>query len=177
MDTYVKVCEELFSAAKTEFKHLEYFYFHNFIYEPVWKDNERRHGERISVFDVLHKYTPDYKVVFVGGAAMSPYEIVHAGGSVEHWNEEAGAVWFKRVQEQFPRLVWLNPEAEDRWHYTPSIQVTNELIGADRMFPMTLSGLEQTMKRLTPCGTPRARYRSHPTARIGAQQAHGRATG
>src|SRR3546814_5658214 len=92
------------------------------IYETVWKDNARRHGERISVFDVLHKYTPDYKVVFVGDAAMSPYEIVHAGGSVEHWNEEAGAVWFKRVQEQFPRLVWLNPEAEDRWHYTPSIQ-------------------------------------------------------
>ncbi|HEY9547298.1 MAG TPA: VWA domain-containing protein [Solimonas sp.] len=149
MDPYVKVCEELFSAAKTEFKHLEYFYFHNFIYETVWKDNARRHGERISVFDVLHKYTPDYKVVFVGDAAMSPYEIVHAGGSVEHWNEEAGAVWFKRVQEQFPRLVWLNPEAEDRWHYTPSIQVTNELLGADRMFPMTLSGLEQAMKRLT----------------------------
>src|SRR3546814_14029507 len=113
--------------SKTEFKHLEYFYFHNFIYETVWKDNARRHGERISVFDVLHKYTPDYKVVFVGDAAMSPYEIVHAGGSVEHWNEEAGAVWFKRVQEQFPRLVWLNPEAEERWHYTPSIQVTNEL--------------------------------------------------
>lgn len=149
MDPYVKVCEELFSAAKTEFKHLEYFYFHNFIYETVWKDNARRHGERISVFDVLHKYTPDYKVVFVGDAAMSPYEIVHPGGSVEHWNEEAGAVWFKRVQAQFPHLVWLNPEAEERWHYTPSIQVANELLGAGRMFPMTLSGLEQAMKRLT----------------------------
>nr|WP_241696148.1 VWA domain-containing protein [Solimonas terrae] len=149
MDPYVKVCEELFSAAKTEFKHLEYFYFHNFIYETVWKDNARRHGERIPVFDVLHKYTADYKVLFVGDATMSPYEIVHAGGSVEHWNEEAGAVWFKRLQAQFPHLVWLNPEAEDRWDYTPSIQVTNELLGVGRMFPMTLSGLEQAMKRLT----------------------------
>nr|WP_206370814.1 VWA domain-containing protein [Solimonas marina] len=148
MDPYVRVCEELFSAAKTEFKHLEYFYFHNFVYESVWKDNARRHSERIALFDVLHKYTPDYKVLFVGDATMSPYEIVHAGGSVEHWNEEAGAVWFKRLQDQFPHMVWLNPEREDHWEYTPSIQVTNELLGAGRMFPMTLSGLEQAMRRL-----------------------------
>ncbi|WP_028079730.1 vWA domain-containing protein [Solimonas soli] len=149
MDPHIKVCEELFSAAKTEFKHLEYFYFHNFIYESVWKDNARRHSERIPVFDVLHKYTPDYKVVFVGDATMSPYEIIHPGGSVEHWNEEAGAVWFKRVAAQFPHLVWINPESEDRWDYTSSIKVTNELLGEGRMFPMTLSGLEAAMRRLT----------------------------
>jgi uncharacterized protein len=149
MDPHVRVCEELFSACKTEFKHLEYFYFHNFLYETVWKDNARRHSEKIPVFDVLHKYTPDYKVIFVGDATMSPYEIVHPGGSVEHWNEEAGAVWFKRVMDVFPRLVWLNPEPESHWDYTPSIQVTNELLGKERMFPMTLSGLEQAMRRLT----------------------------
>jgi len=149
MDPHVRVCEELFSACKTEFKHLEYFYFHNFLYETVWKDNARRHNEKISVYDVLHKYTPDYKIIFVGDATMSPYEIVHPGGSVEHWNEEAGAVWMKRVMDQFPRLIWLNPEHEERWDYTPSIQVTNELLGKERMFPMTLSGLEKAMRRLT----------------------------
>ncbi|MFT4048044.1 MAG: VWA domain-containing protein [Solimonas sp.] len=149
MDPYIKACEELFSAARTEFKHLEHFYFHNFIYETVWKDNARRHSERIPVFDVLHKYTPDYKVVFVGDATMSPYEIVQPGGSVEHWNEEAGAVWFKRVADQFPHIVWINPESEDRWEYTSSIKVTNELLGEGRMFPMTLSGLEAAMRRLT----------------------------
>ncbi|HEY0975112.1 MAG TPA: VWA domain-containing protein [Solimonas sp.] len=149
MDPHVRVCEELFSAAKTEFKHLEYFYFHNFLYETVWKDNARRHSEKIPVYDILHKYTPDYKVIFVGDATMSPYEIVHPGGSVEHWNEEAGAVWMKRVMDQFPRLIWLNPETEDRWDYTPSIQVTNELLGKERMFPMTLAGLEKGMRRLT----------------------------
>jgi uncharacterized protein with von Willebrand factor type A (vWA) domain len=149
MDPHVRVCEELFSACKTEFKHLEYFYFHNFIYETVWKDNARRHAEKIPVFDVLHKYTPDYKVIFVGDATMSPYEILQSGGSVEHWNEEAGAVWFKRIADVFPRLVWLNPEAEGHWEYTPSVQVTQELLGKERMFPMTLSGLEQAMRRLT----------------------------
>ncbi len=149
MDPHVRVCEELFSATKTEFKHLEYFYFHNFLYETVWKDNARRHSEKISIYDILHKYTPDYKVIFVGDATMSPYEIVHPGGSVEHWNEEAGAVWMKRVMDQFPRLVWLNPESQERWDYTPSIQVTNELLGAERMFPMTLAGLEKAMRRLT----------------------------
>ncbi|TJY65056.1 VWA domain-containing protein [Sinimarinibacterium sp. CAU 1509] len=149
MDPHVRVCEELFSACKTEFKHLEYFYFHNFVYETVWKDNARRHAEKIPLFDVLHKYTPDYKVIFVGDATMSPYEILQSGGSVEHWNEEAGAVWFKRLADVFPHLVWLNPESESHWEYTPSIQVTQELLGKERMFPMTLSGLEQAMRRLT----------------------------
>ncbi|QHS11326.1 VWA domain-containing protein [Sinimarinibacterium sp. NLF-5-8] len=148
MDPHIKVCEELFSATKTEFKHLEYFYFHNFVYEAVWKDNARRHGEKISIFDVLHKYTADYKVIFVGDATMSPYEIVHPGGSIEHWNEEAGSVWFKRIYDAFPHLVWLNPEPEHTWDYTASIKVTQELLGPDRMFPMTLAGLEQAMKRL-----------------------------
>ncbi|MGQ0529353.1 MAG: VWA domain-containing protein, partial [Panacagrimonas sp.] len=146
-------CEELFSAAKTEFKHLEYFYFHNFIYESVWKDNLRRNNERIPLFDVLHKYTPDYKVIFVGDASMSPYEIVQPGGSIEHWNEEAGAVWMKRLRDVFPRLVWLNPDAEQRWEYSPSVRIVQELVGMDRMFPMTLGGLEQAMRRLNHSGS------------------------
>ncbi|TDU26416.1 hypothetical protein DFR24_3440 [Panacagrimonas perspica] len=153
MDPHVKVCEELFSACKTEFKHLEYFYFHNFIYESVWKDNLRRNNERIPLFDVLHKYTPDYKVIFVGDGSMSPYEIVQPGGSIEHWNEEAGAVWMKRLSNVFPRLVWLNPDNEQRWEYSPSVKIVQELIGADRMFPMTLEGLDQAMRRLGHAGS------------------------
>jgi uncharacterized protein len=153
MDPHVKVCEELFSACKTEFKHLEYFYFHNFIYESVWKDNLRRNNERIPLFDVLHKYTPDYKVIFVGDASMSPYEIVQPGGSIEHWNEEAGAVWMKRLLDVFPRLVWLNPDNEQRWEYSPSVRIVQELIGADRMFPMTLEGLDHAMRRLGHAGS------------------------
>jgi len=149
MDPHVKVCEELFSACKTEFKHLEYFYFHNFIYESVWKDNRRRHGERIPTFDLLHKFTPDYKVIFVGDATMSPYEIVHPGGSVEHWNEEAGAVWFKRMTAAYPRTIWLNPEAQERWQHTPSIQATLELLDGERMFPLTLDGLTRAIRRLS----------------------------
>jgi len=149
MDPHVKVCEELFSAAKTEFKHLEYFYFHNFIYEGVWKDNSRRHTEKIPLYDVMHKFTPDYKVIFIGDATMSPYEILQPGGSVEHWNEEAGAVWMKRLMDVFPRIVWLNPEADQRWEYTPSIQVAQELLGKDRMFSLTLSGLDKAMRRLS----------------------------
>lgn len=156
MDPHVKVCEELFSAAKTEFKHLEYFYFHNFIYESVWKDNLRRNNERIPLFDVLHKYTPDYKVIFVGDASMSPYEIVQPGGSIEHWNEEAGAVWMKRLLNVFPRTIWLNPDNEQRWEYSPSVRVVQELVGADRMFPMTLGGLEQGMRRLNHSGSAAA---------------------
>ncbi len=149
MDPHVKVCEELFSACKTEFKHLEYFYFHNFVYESVWKDNVRRHGDRTPVLDILHKYTQDYRVIFVGDSTMSPYEILHAGGSVEHWNEEAGALWFKRIIDAFPRHVWLNPEGEQRWEYTPSIQITRELLGDNRMFAMTLDGLDQEIRRLS----------------------------
>ncbi|HEU0197189.1 MAG TPA: VWA domain-containing protein [Nevskiaceae bacterium] len=149
MDPHVRVCEELFSAAKSEFKHLEYYYFHNFLYETVWKDNLRRHSQRTPLFDLLHRYTPEYKLIFVGDATMSPYEILHPGGSVEHWNQEAGAVWFKRLLDQFPRAVWLNPEQPKTWEYTPSIGITRELIGADRMFPLTLEGLEAGMRRLS----------------------------
>ena len=148
MDPHVRVCEELFSAAKTEFKHMEYFYFHNFIYESVWKDNSRRHSEKIPTYDLMHRYGPDYKLIFVGDATMSPYEILHPGGSVEHWNEEAGAVWMQRMQRTYENIVWLNPEAEKHWEYSPSIEITQELIGAQRMFPMTLEGLDRATKRL-----------------------------
>lgn len=147
MDDHVKVCEEMFSAARTEFKHLEYFYFHNFIYESLWKDNRRRHAERIPLSEVTHKYGPDYKLIFVGDATMSPYEIAYAGGSVEHWNEEPGAVWIKRLLNSYPKAVWLNPEPEKRWDYTPSVQLTREIM-EDRMYPLTLSGLDQGIKAL-----------------------------
>lgn len=147
MDDHVRICEELFSASRTEFKHLEYFYFHNFIYESLWKDNRRRHAERIPTGDITHKYGPDYKLVFVGDATMSPYEIVYAGGSVEHWNEEPGAVWIKRLLSAYPKAIWLNPEPEQRWDYTPSVKLTRELM-ADRMYPLTLSGLDDGIKAL-----------------------------
>ncbi|MAA74545.1 MAG: VWA domain-containing protein [Salinisphaeraceae bacterium] len=147
MDPHVRVCEEMFSAARAEFKHLEYFYFHNFVYESVWKDNYRRHSEKIPLFDVLHKYPTDYKVIFVGDATMSPYEIAYAGGSVEHWNEEAGAVWMQRLLDVYPRVAWLNPEPEKHWDYTPSIKLTQELLG-DRMYPMTLAGLDDATRAL-----------------------------
>jgi uncharacterized protein with von Willebrand factor type A (vWA) domain len=147
MDDHVRVCEELFSAARGEFKHLEYFYFHNFIYESLWKDNRRRHAERIPTSEITHKYGPDYKLVFVGDATMSPYEIVYAGGSVEHWNEEPGAVWIKRLLDAYPKAIWLNPEPEKRWEYTPSVKLTRELM-EDRMFPLTLSGLDDGIRSL-----------------------------
>ncbi len=147
MDDHVRVCEELFSAARTEFKHLEYFYFHNFIYETMWKDNRRRHQERISTLDITHKYGSDYKLVFVGDATMSPYEIVYAGGSVEHWNEEPGAVWIKRLLNTYPKAIWLNPEPQSRWDYTPSVKMTRELM-EDRMYPLTIAGLDQGIKAL-----------------------------
>ncbi len=147
MDDHVRVCEELFSAARTEFKHLEYFYFHNFIYETMWKDNRRRHRERISTLDITHKYGSDYKLVFVGDATMSPYEIVYAGGSVEHWNEEPGAVWIKRLLNTYPKAIWLNPEPQSRWDYTPSVKMTRELM-EDRMYPLTIAGLDQGIKAL-----------------------------
>jgi hypothetical protein len=147
MDDHVRVCEELFSAARSEFKYLEYFYFHNFIYESMWKNNRRRHSERIATSAITHKYTSDYKLVFVGDATMSPYEIVYAGGSVEHWNEEPGAVWIKRLLNSFPKAIWLNPEPEQRWGYTPSIKLTRDLMD-DRMFPLTVSGLDAGIRRL-----------------------------
>ncbi len=148
MDPHVRVCEELFSACKTEFKHLEYYYFHNFTYESLWKDNLRRNAERIPVHDIMHRYTRDYRLIFVGDASMSPYEIASPGGSVEHWNEEAGAVWFKRLLDTFSHAVWLNPEPEKYWSQTQSVQLTQQLIGADRMFPLTLGGLDRAMRRL-----------------------------
>ncbi len=148
MDPHVKVCEELFSAARSEIKNLEYFYFHNCPYEGLWKDNRRRHNERTPTWDVLHKYPSDYKVIIVGDATMSPYEITYAGGSVEHWNEEAGGIWLQRFVKQFPDLVWLNPVKSGAWEYTGSIKLINELIGPGRMFEMTLQGLEDAMKEL-----------------------------
>ncbi len=147
MDDHVRICEELFSASRTEFKHLEYFYFHNFIYESLWKDNRRRHAERIPTSEITHKYGPDYKLIFVGDATMSPYEIVYAGGSVEHWNEEPGALWIKRLLSAYPKAIWLNPEPEQRWEYTPSVKLTRELM-EDRMFPLTLRGLDAGIKSL-----------------------------
>ena len=148
MDDHVRVCEELFSAARGEFKHLEYFYFHNCVYEGVWKDNRRRHNERMPIIDLLHKYPADYKLILVGDATMSPYEIHYPGGSVEHWNEEPGAVWMKRLLDTYRKSIWLNPEPLRRWEYTPSIQMINELMD-DRMFPLTVSGLEEGMRALT----------------------------
>jgi len=147
MEDHVRVCEELFSAARSEFKHLEYFYFHNFVYEGVWKDNQRRHVQKIPTHEVMRTYGSDYKLIFVGDATMSPYEIMQPGGSVEHWNEEAGAVWMKRLTQTWPHHVWLNPEPQQRWEYTPSVQLTRELI-EDRMFPLTLGGLDQAIKAL-----------------------------
>jgi uncharacterized protein with von Willebrand factor type A (vWA) domain len=147
MDDHVRVCEELFSASRTEFKHLEYFYFHNFIYESLWKDNRRRHAERIPTVDITHKYGADYKLIFVGDATMSPYEIVYAGGSVEHWNEEPGAVWIKRLLNTYPKAIWLNPEPRNRWDYTPSIKLTRDLMD-DRMYPLTIAGLDEGIKAL-----------------------------
>ncbi len=147
MDDHIKVCEELFSAAKSEFKHLEYFYFHNCIYDYVWKDNRRRHGERFPLWDVMHKYGEDYKVVVVGDATMSPYEILQAGGSVEYSNEEAGATWLQRMLDTWPRAVWLNPEPERLWDYRHSIELIRTIFN-NRMFPLTLAGLERAMREL-----------------------------
>ena len=149
MDPHVRVMEELFSAARSEIKNLEYYYFHNCIYEGLWKDNRRRMNERIPTWDVLHKYPSDYKVIVVGDATMSPYEITYAGGSVEHWNEEAGGLWLQRFVNQFPNFVWLNPVKAGAWEYTGSIKLINELIGPGRMFEMTLQGLEDAMKELS----------------------------
>jgi uncharacterized protein with von Willebrand factor type A (vWA) domain len=148
MDPHIKVCEQLFSAVKTEFKHLEFFYFHNFIYDAVWRDNYRRHNERFATMDLLHKYPHDYKVIFVGDASMSPYEILQPGGSVEYWNEEAGKAWFDRVSETYPKMVWLNPVPEDHWDYTQSIDITRQLM-QHRMYPLTLKGMEDAMSYLS----------------------------
>ncbi|MFO7553165.1 MAG: VWA domain-containing protein [Haliea sp.] len=148
MDPHVRVCEELFSAARTEFKHMEYFYFHNFIYESVWRNNVRRHNERLPLLDVMHKYSHDYKVIFVGDAAMSPYEIAQPGGSVEHWNEEAGEVWMRRLKQTYEKVIWINPVPQEEWEYTQSTAMTHKLLEG-HMYPLTLRGLEEAMGYLS----------------------------
>ena len=148
MDDHVKVCEELFSAARTEFKHLEHYYFHNFLYERVWKDNRRRFNEKIATWDVMHKYGHDYKLVFVGDATMSPYEITYPGGSVEHTNPEAGALWLQRMLEVYEHAVWINPQPEAHWPYHESIEITRQLMGG-RMFGLTIDGLDRAMRALS----------------------------
>ena len=148
MDPHVKICEELFSACKTEFKNLEYFYFHNFIYETVWKDNSRRHNERIETTELFQKYSQDYKIIFIGDATMAPYEITNAGGSIEHWNEEPGSLWMKKFYSNFEKLIWLNPVPQDHWDYSASIELSRTLID-DQMFPLTIKGLEDGMSFLT----------------------------
>jgi len=148
MDPFIKLCEELFSAATSEFKNLEFFYFHNCPYEGVWKDNKRRFSERTPMWDLLHKFPHDYKVVMVGDASMSPYEITHPGGSVEHFNEESGAVWMNRITNTYPATVWLNPVPEKQWGYSQSTKIIKELMN-DRMYPLTLEGLDDAMRELS----------------------------
>jgi uncharacterized protein len=147
MDWHVQVVEELFSAARTEFKHMDHFYFHNCLYERVWKQNRRRHDDATSTWQVLHTYPHDYKVVFVGDASMSPYEITTPGGAVEHFNEEPGALWLERVSRTYPACVWLNPVPESQWEYTYSIRMIRQLLG-DRMYPLTLDGIDRAMRAL-----------------------------
>jgi len=147
MDDHIKQTEELFSATKTEFKHLEFFYFHNCVYDHVWKNNRRRHAERTPTWDILRKFNADYRLIFVGDATMSPYEILQPGGSVEYNNEEAGAVWLRRLVERFPKFAWLNPEPEGVWDYRQSISVIKQIMG-DRMYPVTIRGLENAMREL-----------------------------
>jgi len=148
MDPHIKICEELFSAARTEFKNMEFFYFHNCPYEGMWKDNHRRFAERTQTWDILHKYGHDYKLIIVGDAAMSPYEIMQPGGSVEHFNEEAGSVWLERLTNTYPAAGWLNPVAETRWGYDRSNTVIRQIMN-DRMYPLTLAGLDNAMRELT----------------------------
>jgi uncharacterized protein with von Willebrand factor type A (vWA) domain len=148
MDPHVKVCEELFSAARSEFKHLKYFYFHNFLYESVWTKSHRRHAETSSTIDLINKYSKDYKIIFVGDATMAPYEITHIGGSIEHYNEEAGASWMQRLTDVYEHLVWINPTPKEYWEHSYSIEIVRELVDS-RMFPLTVKGLEEAMTVLT----------------------------
>jgi uncharacterized protein with von Willebrand factor type A (vWA) domain len=147
MDDHIRTCEELFSAARSEFKDLEYFYFHNFVYESAWRDNQRFRAERSDLWQVIHTYGPEYKLIFVGDASMSPYEMIYPGGAVEHWNEETGSLWVQRVLNVYVQAVWLNPVPEEWWEYTKSIQMINQLIGG-RMYPLTLDGLDRAMRAL-----------------------------
>lgn len=147
MDPHIELCSELFSAAKAEFKHLEFYYFHNCIYESVWKNNELRWDEKIPTLDVLHKYNSDYKVIIVGDATMSPYELTHVGGSIEHHNDESGISWLSKIKEHFPYVIWLNPTTEAYWDGTRSIDMIRKIF-PDRMFPTTIDGLTRAMKAL-----------------------------
>jgi uncharacterized protein with von Willebrand factor type A (vWA) domain len=147
MDDHVHTCEALFGAAKSEFKRLEHFYFHNFLYDHVWKDNRRRASERTPVFELLRRYNPDHKVVFVGDASMGPYEITQPGGSVEYWNEESGETWFRRLKERFRKVAWINPNPPERWRYVQSTELVRELVD-DRMYPLTARGLDEAMRFL-----------------------------
>ena len=148
MDYHVKNCEELFSAARSEFKHLEYFYFHNCIYDRVWRDNRRRKNEILSTWELLHTYPADYRLIFVGDATMSPYEIIYPGGSVEHWNDDPGSLWMERVLSVYSRVAWLNPVEEKYWRGTPSIKLLSQLMGG-RMYPLNLDGLDRAMRNLS----------------------------
>jgi uncharacterized protein len=148
MDDHVKTCEELFSAARSEFKHLEHYYFHNFTYEALWRDNRRRYNEHMATLEVMRTYGTDYKLILVGDATMSPYEITQAGGSVEHWNPEPGSVWLQRLLEHYPKFAWINPQPQQRWRHTASIEMTRELLEG-RMYPLTLAGLDDAIGALT----------------------------
>ena len=148
MDDHVKTCEELFSAARTEFKHLEHYYFHNFTYEALWRDNRRRFNEHVGTVEVMQTYGADYKLILVGDATMSPYEITQPGGSVEHWNAEAGSVWLGRLMAHFRKFAWINPQPLSRWRHTASIEMTRDLLEG-RMYPLTLAGLDDAIGVLT----------------------------
>jgi uncharacterized protein with von Willebrand factor type A (vWA) domain len=148
MDDHVRTCEELFSAARSEFKHLEHFYFHNCPYEALWRDNARRFGRRVDTYEVMRTYASDYKLIFVGDSTMSPYEITYAGGSVEHWNPEPGSVWLERLVRAYPKNVWINPQPRAAWGHTQSIQLIRGLL-EDRMYPLTLAGLDDAIDRLS----------------------------
>lgn len=148
MDDHVKICEELFSAARSEFKHLEHFYFHNFTYEALWRDNRRRFNEHISTVDVMRTYAADYKLILVGDATMSPYEVTYAGGSVEHWNAEPGSVWLQRLMKAYPKFAWINPQPQARWRHSPSIEMIRDMVEG-RMYPLTLAGLDDAIEALS----------------------------
>lgn len=148
MDDHIKVCEELFTAVRGEFKHLEYFYFHNCVYESVWRDNARRYASKQALLDVLHTYGPDYKLIIVGDATMSPYELVAPGGSVEHFNEEPGAAWLRRLLDAYPSACWINPTHEPSWPYRQSICLIRQIV-AERMYPLSIDGLERAMRQLS----------------------------
>jgi uncharacterized protein len=148
MDDHVKTCEELFSAARSEFKHLEHYYFHNFVYEALWRDNRRRFNQHIGTVEVMRTYGTDYKLILVGDATMSPYEITQPGGSLEHWNAEAGSVWLERLMKHYPKFAWINPQPQSRWRNSASIEITRDLLEG-RMYPLTLAGLDDAIGALS----------------------------